>query len=87
MQKGIYTPTFISTATDTVIGVGTTFVHTVVLPKATAGIVTLEKIDGTDYIALPAGSIGTLILDSVFPGLSIKTASADFVIVTSEKTS
>lgn len=79
-----YKPTFISTATDTVIGNGTVFVHTICIPKATAGIVTLEKIDGTDYIALPAGSIGTFILDCAFPGLSIKTASADFVIVTAE---
>lgn len=80
----IFKPTFISTATDTAIGTGNVFVHTICFPKATAGIVTLEQTDGTDYIALPVGTIGTLIFDSVFPsGLSVKTASADFLIVNS----
>ena len=81
-MQNIYTPTFISTATDTSIGTGNVFIHTICFPKATAGVVTLEQTDGTDYIALPVGTIGTLIFDSVVAkGLSIKTASADFVIV------
>lgn len=81
-MQNIYRPFFISTATDTPIGTGNVFVHTISFPKATAGIVTLEQTDGTDYIALPVGTIGCLIFDSVFPsGLSVKTASADFVIV------
>jgi len=86
-MQNSYTPTFISTATDTLIGTGTVFVHSISFPKATAGVVTLEAVDGTDYIALPVGTIGCFVLDVAFSGLSIKTASADFVIVSATKSS
>lgn len=60
-------------------------IHSVVVPKATAGTVTFNDRTGSPvtYFTFPASTVGaTYIFDSVFPnGLSVITASADIIIV------
>lgn len=81
-----YVPTFITTATTTTIaGAGNITVHTISFPKATAGTVTVQNAAGDSLFVFPVASIGSMILDIIFPvGLKIVTASADAVIVTTQ---
>ena len=83
-----FNPTYISTNTTTAIEANSRVIklHTVVIPKATAGTVTFQDKAGTTYFVLPAASIGTLIFDVNLPnGLSVVTASADTIIVNTAK--
>lgn len=74
--------TYISTATTTAIATGNTYLHTIVIPIASAGAITIEQANGTDYFVLPIGSVGTLWFDCVLPsGLQVITASGDKVIL------
>lgn len=60
------------------------FVHTVVCPKATSGTVTFQDLTGTPvtYFVLPIGSIGSFLIDSVFPnGLDVVTSAGDTVLI------
>lgn len=79
-----YKPIAIVTNTTTAISTGATFVHTINIPKANGGTITLEEAGGTDYVVIPASSGPIcMVLDCVFPnGLQVITASADTVIIT-----
>ncbi len=77
---------YIHTATTTAITTGNTFLYTIVVPVASAGTITVEQADGTDYFVLPAGTVGTLKFKCMLPsGLQIITASGDTVIVNSHQ--
>lgn len=57
-------------------------IHTVVCPKALTGTATFQDTSASAYFVLPIGSIGTFILDSVFPnGLDVVTSAGDTVLV------
>ena len=87
MIQNQYQPTYISTNTDTVLAAsGNISVHTVSFPKASAGAVTLKDKAGTTYLVFPASTVaGSYRLDAVFAnGLTVTTASADVVIVTTQ---
>ena len=57
-------------------------VHTVVSPKASAGVISLKNpTTFASYVDFPVGTIGTLILDASFPaGLSVYLSGADAAV-------
>ena len=63
---------------------GNVTVHTIIFPKATAGLVYLTNgSDSTPLFTYPAASIGCHILDAGFAnGLAVGAVSADAYIVT-----
>jgi hypothetical protein len=82
-MRNIYTPTAFAGSTTTVIGIDNVFVHTVIIPKTSAGTITLEASDGTDYFVFPSSTVaGTYIFDATFAsGLKITTSGADVGVV------
>lgn len=82
-MQNIFTPKAFAASTTTVIGTGNVFVHTIIIPKTSAGTITLEQADGTDYFVFPSSTVaGTYIFDAVFPsGLSVVTSGADVGVV------
>lgn len=67
-----------ASGTVTVVTSGNVTIHSISFPKASAGIVKLANGDGSTNIDFPAASIGSLILDGMFPnGLALNAASAD----------
>lgn len=84
-MQDFYKTTAVATQTTTlVVAASNVHIHTVVCPKATTGTVTFNDVAGSPntYFVLPIGSIGTFILDSVFPnGLSVITSAADTVLI------
>ncbi len=84
-----YTPTYISSATTTNIQpAGNCYIHTVNCPIALTGTAKFQDRAGSpvEYFTLPIGSIGSLILDAVFPnGLSVVTSAGDKLIITSKQ--
>lgn len=83
-MRNIYTTTAFTGSATTTIGTSNVFVHTVIIPKTTAGTVTLEATDGTDYFVFPASTVaGSYLLDTVFSsGLKITTSGADTGAIT-----
>lgn len=81
-----YTPTHITTATTTVIASsGNVTMHTISFPKATTGTVTVQNGAGSSLMVYPVGSIGSMLLDAIYPnGLQIVTSAADAVVVTTQ---
>lgn len=82
-MQNIYTPKAFAASTSTTIGTGNVFVHTVIIPKTSAGTITLEQTDGTDYFVFPASTVaGSYIFDAVFPsGLIVTCSGADVGVV------
>lgn len=82
-----YVPKHIATAGTTVVAAaGNVTVHTVNFPKATVGTTIFASAANVVYGTFPIGSVGSLILDAVYPnGLSVGTTSAlDFITVTTD---
>ena len=72
-----------ATGTTVVVSTGNVRVHSINFPKATSGIVKVANGDGSTRIDFPAASIGSMILDAIFPvGLSVNAASAESFTVT-----
>lgn len=84
-MQDFYTTKAISTQTTTsVVTGGNVHIHTIVCPKATTGTVTFNDVAGSPatYFVLPIGSIGTFIMDAVYPnGLSVITSAGDNVLI------
>lgn len=81
-----YQPTYISTATTTVIqAAGNISIHTVNCPIALTGTATFQNASAAAYFVLPIGSIGSFRLDMVCAnGLSVVTSAGDKLIVTTQ---
>ena len=82
-----YTPVYVSGATTTNVATGTVFIHTIVVPIASAGTLTFRDRASSPvtYFVLPIGSVGSFLLDAVFPnGLAIVTSASDKAIITYE---
>ncbi len=82
-----YVPKFIAASGTTVVAAaGNVTVHTVNFPRATVGTTIFASAANVVYGTFPIGSIGSIVLDAVFPnGLSVGTTSSlDFVTVTTE---
>ncbi len=82
-MNNLYTPQAFAASTTTAIFTGNGYVHTVVIPKGSAGTITFEATDGTDYFVFPTATVaGTYIFDAVFPdGLKVTTSGADIGVV------
>lgn len=75
-----------SSGTLVVVTAGNLTVHTIVSPIASTGTYTLKNAAFATVFVFPIGTIGTMLLDAVFPsGLSIVSSAADSVIVTYQK--
>jgi hypothetical protein len=77
--------TSISTNTTTSLAAGGIMIHTIVAPIAAGGTITLTDYAGSPatYLILPIGTIGTMLLDAVFPnGVKVVTSASDKVLVT-----
>lgn len=81
-----FQPTYIATATTTVIAAaGNITIHTITCPIALTGTATFQNASAGAYFVLPIGSIGSFRLDSMCPtGLSVVTSAADKLIVTTQ---
>lgn len=76
--------TYIITGVTTTIFQGKGFLHTIVIPKATTGTVTVQNTatSPTNYFVLPVGTVGTFTFDcSLANGLAVVTTAADATIV------
>lgn len=83
MPSNMFVPKAFAASGSTTIGTANVFVHSIVIPKTSAGTITLEQTDGTDYFVFPTGSgAGCYIFDAVFPsGLIVTTSGADVGVV------
>jgi len=79
----IFAPKAFTASGSTVVGTGNVFVHSIIIPKASANTITLEDASGTDYFVFPSATVaGCYIFDAVFPsGLTVTTAGADVGVV------
>lgn len=87
MIQNQYLPTYIATATTTVIEAAAKgiSIHTIVCPIALTGTATFQNTSGTAYFVLPIGTVGSFTLDaSCAKGLSVVTSAADKLIVTTQ---
>ncbi len=86
MDHRLCKTTYIATNTTTTIDSNHSNVniHTIVCPIALTGTATFQDVGSpTTYFVLPIGTIGTIILDAVFPnGLAVVTSAADKLLVT-----
>lgn len=86
MIQNQYQPTYISSATTTVVqAAGLLTLHTVVVPVASTGAITFQDSSGTAYFVLPVGTVGSFRFDATLnKGLSIVTAAADKLVATTQ---
>lgn len=84
MIQNQYQLKYISTNATTVIAAsGNLTLHTVSIPVATTGTITLQDKDGSAYFVFPIGAVGPFRFDCICAnGLSVVTSASDKVVFT-----